>query len=224
MENNKSLNKTNMGKKVWKVIAYFVCVVLGLFVLTIASFNIVYVRTLVYGKSMQPLYNSNVTSDSDAGDTVLVNRFTKGKVGDVVVADVDWGVGGATVTVIKRIVAVGGDRLRFENVGGNVVLYKNEAIYTESYINSTQNKEYENWQTLVRDKQDEYEFDEHGCLIVPTGEVMLFGDNREHSDDSSLFGSVSRKKIVGRVDYCIGCKDSAKGRFLELIYHLLIIK
>lgn len=224
MENNKSLNKSNTSKKIWKSIAYVVCVVLGLLVIMVASFNIVYVRTLVYGKSMQPLYNANVTTDADAGDTVLVNRFAKGKVGDIVVADVDWGLGGETVTVIKRIVAVGGDRLRFVDDGGNVVLYKNEAIFTESYINSTQNKEYSNWLTLVRDKHDEYTFDEHGCLIVPDGEVMLFGDNREHSDDSSKFGSVSKKCIIGRVDYCIGRKDSAKGRFLELIYHLLIIK
>ena len=224
MKNDITTNKNRVGKKILQSIAYFFAVIIGLYVLTLAVFNVVYVRTLVYGKSMQPLYNANVVSDNDAGDTVLANRFAKCKVGDVVVADVNWGIGGATITVIKRIVAVGGDRVRFVNDNGNVVLYKNEAIFTESYINCTQNKEFSNWQTFVNNAKDTYSFDEHDCFIVPDGEVMLLGDNREHSDDSSLFGSVSEDKIIGRVDYCIGRKDSAKGRLLELIYRTLLIK
>jgi signal peptidase I len=81
--------------------------------------------------------------------------------------------------LLKRVVAVGGDRVGIEDG----VLVVDGRRVREPFVN----------RALV----DSVYF---GPVRVPEGEVFVMGDRREDSIDSRSFGPVRRELIVGRVD------------------------
>jgi signal peptidase I len=107
--------------------------------------------------------------------------------------------------LIKRVVAIPGDRLRIEDgrvTVNDVVLDEPYAafepaasspfrddfpatIYTEPDVDPLW---WRQMQSLTRD----------GALVVPPGEYFVLGDNRNHSADSRYWGFVSRQQIVAR--------------------------
>ena len=113
----------------------------------------------------------------EVGDRVFVNkfvyRFSDPGRGDVVVFE---DVEGETEDLIKRVVAVGGDRVTF----GRGVLRVNGEPQEEPYVNSRfpDNGSY-------------------GPTTVPEGHVFVMGDNRGNSRDSRFFGPVPIENIEG---------------------------
>jgi signal peptidase I len=81
------------------------------------------------------------------------------------------------VEFIKRIMGVGGDRLR----ESNGVVYLNGRRLSEAYV-----------QPFARDHG-------HGSWRVPAGSLFVMGDNRVASCDSRDWGAVRAQNIVGRV-------------------------
>ena len=81
-------------------------------------------------------------------------------------------------TIVKRVVAVGGDSVGIED--GMLVL--NGKTVVENYIDN--------------DNMDGYYT---GPDLVPLGHVFLLGDNRDTSEDSRAFGPVAVDDIDGRV-------------------------
>ncbi len=81
-------------------------------------------------------------------------------------------------SIVKRVVAVGGDSVGIED--GQLIV--NGASVVESYID---NAEMDGFFT--------------GPDVVPPGEVYLLGDNRDTSEDSRTFGTVDADDIEGRV-------------------------
>ena len=124
-----------------------------------------------------------VRSDSMAptirpGAVLVIDKFTylarKPHRGEVVVA-VDPRSG---ASIVKRVVAVGGDSVGIEN-GALVV---NGAVVVEKYIDN--------------DNMAGFYF---GPDEVPPDHVFLLGDNRDTSEDSRTFGPIDVDDIDGRV-------------------------
>ena len=218
--------KTKIVKRTLKGFVYVLLFIITFIVLSISLFNIVYIETTVYGLSMQPLYNVDATAENEAGDIVFVNRFIQGNIGDIVVANVPWKSNGKDITIIKRYIAKGGDRVKFVKENEIVYLYINGEVMQEDYVSESQHAEYNNWRQFLinNDESHTFEIDEDGYLVIPKNHVYLLGDNREHSTDCSYFGPVSRDCIIGRVEYVVK-KGNSIGKFIFVtIFQFLRLK
>ena len=85
-------------------------------------------------------------------------------------------------TIIKRVVAVGGDQLLIED--GQLYVNNMETPVSEPYILEPM------WYRFPQDGEP---------YAVPVGHVFVLGDNRNDSLDSHRFGSVPEDSIIGRV-------------------------
>ena len=120
---------------------------------------------VVRGISMQPTLHE--------GDRVFVVKYRFGRNparGDVVVLK---DIIGSSEMLIKRVVAVGGDRVTIRN--GSVM------VNDKYYHNNT-----------------EIPLDQPYTLIVPDDSIFVMGDNESRSFDSRTFGSIRLDKVVGR--------------------------
>lgn len=127
---------------------------------------------LPYG--MVRIAQDSMSPTVDDGDQILLDRTGAdlGR-GDLVVLTAPDGSG----ELLKRVVAVGGDRVGIED-GALVV---NGAAVVEPQIDRTR-------------IDGEY----FGPVSVPTGSIWVLGDNRGDSVDSRSFGPVGVDSIVGR--------------------------
>ena len=128
------------------------------------------------------------------GDHLLVNKFLYGlrnpfnddylirgvepKVGDIIVFRYPKD---RSLDYIKRIVGVPGDVIEVKNKQ----LYRNGEAVKESYIQHT----HPNFIGRL---------DNVGPVTVPEDEYFVMGDNRDNSEDSRAWGTVSREKIHGK--------------------------
>lgn len=120
---------------------------------------------IVHGQSMQPTLND--------GDRVFVVPYrgnTTPSRDDVVVLK---GVPGTPEMLIKRVVAISGDRVRVQN---------GEIIVNDRYHHQSTNR-------FAR---------EPVTSLVPDDHVFVMGDNEAHSFDSRTFGAVPESSIVGK--------------------------
>lgn len=110
-------------------------------------------------------------------DRVLANkfiyRFTAPDRGDIVVFEDPNGSG---ETLIKRVVGVGGDKIRMQ---GGLLLVNGESR-EEPYLNT-----------------EEPFRGYYGPITVPENHVFLMGDNRGNSADSRVFGPVLLDSVKG---------------------------
>jgi signal peptidase I len=81
---------------------------------------------------------------------------------------------------IKRVVAVGGDTVQ---VKGNA-LYVNNVRKDEPYLKD------HNPATMG--------MADYGPTKVPKGQLFVMGDNRANSDDSRMFGTITRSSVLGQ--------------------------
>ncbi len=125
-------------------------------------------NTIVEGQSMEP----NLVD----GQRLLVNklayRFSEPARGDIVVINSPRGT---SEKLIKRIVGLPGETIELR--GGRV--YINGQLLEESYHPAIGMRSYP-------------------PTLIPPDHYFLLGDNRDHSGDSRVWGSVPKDLIVGR--------------------------
>ncbi len=129
----------------------------------------------VSGPSMMPTLNN--------GDKILISaRGYEPKVGDIVVLS---GASGIKETIVKRIIALGGDQVDINFTTGVVTVNGIEEEYAEEL-------------TLQQ-------FDIAFPITVPEGCVFVLGDNRSDSLDSrsTEIGCIDERYIVGKVIFSI---------------------
>ena len=95
---------------------------------------------------------------------------------------------------IKRIVAVGGDTIRYTGTPRQLTV--NGEVIEQDYIRGGRDRASS---TLTESDCSRLGMDstDDGC-IVPAGRVFVMGDNRPDSEDSRILGPIDEDKIVGR--------------------------
>lgn len=195
--------KGNLALKIiFRILIALVVIVCSI----IIFFNLSHSYFLVYGPSMTPTLNEGVVSPGEKKDGVFVSKIKSFARGDIVVAkrtDEDEG----QKYVIKRIIAVGGDKIKIEEINGvnRVVLIKNgqtqSEVLEENYLESYYKNQYllNNFTNMLINCN--LTLDQEGFLQISQNEVFLLGDNRTASKDSSVYGPINKKDVVGKVDY-----------------------
>lgn len=101
---------------------------------------------------------------------------------------------GDTEDYIKRVVAIGGDRISYQ--GRPRVLTVNGEKAKQDFVNGGVDN---SSPTLTKSdcKRLEMDVSGDGCR-VPAGKVFVMGDNRDNSEDSRILGPIDEDKIVGK--------------------------
>lgn len=154
-----------------EVIAFSIAIVLLIF-------TFVGRLTTVDGDSMYPTLKH--------GEQLIIsNLFYEPQNGDIVVVQEQNGY--FKGPIVKRIIAKGGQTIRFDFESWKV--WVDGELLDEDYVN------YQPWFPMESD----------GCpeeLVVPEGYLFVMGDNRNGSTDSrnmSIVGFVSEDEVMGRV-------------------------
>ena len=121
------------------------------------------------------IHGSSMSPNLDHGSVAIVwQLFYYPQNGDIVVFDSKTVLG---VSVVKRVIAVGGQTVLIKN---NMV-YLDDLLIDEPYL-----YEY-NWSTP------------NLSVYVPSDYVFVMGDNRNQSKDSRDFGCLPVSSIIGKV-------------------------
>lgn len=144
------------------LLSILLCVILVAAVLRVA-FGIAYFKVYVVGPSMSSTLVGAPNKDSKGGDYVYAFRSSNPKRGDIVV--IDTKTNAKTHTIIKRVIALGGDTVELKEG----VLYLNGEVVDEAYVRDENNTPSEN---------------SYAQIVVPEGKMFCLGDNRDVSLDS----------------------------------------
>ena len=134
----------------------------------------------VIGPSMQQTLHEN--------DWLLVSAFNfKHDRGDIVIITQPNNIiGMQSEPIVKRIIAVAGDKLDIDFE--NAAVYVNDKKIDEPYLN-----------TPTTDDEGAFDYP----VVIPEGKVFVMGDNRQHSTDSrsTLIGLIDERYILGQVRF-----------------------
>jgi len=112
-------------------------------------------------------------------------NFVLGLVGLPTAGDTDY---------IKRVVAVGGDRLRY--AGTPRKLYVNDKVVPQPFILHGVDR---SSPAVVARDCDHLGMKAQGKdCVVPAGKLFVMGDHRGNSEDSRFIGPIGDKSVVGR--------------------------
>ncbi len=175
--------------RVFSVVINFVIVVLALVIIM----HITVEPVGIIGSSME-----NGIHD---GETVVINKlYLSPDRGDIVVIDT------GKIRIIKRVIAVGGDKIGFVKNGGDVELYldrgdgfvkQNEPYIKEKMSNDEKNNEILFVKIPVADDLDDM-INGGKYVTVEKGEIVALGDNRNVSKDSRYYGMFDTSAVVGK--------------------------
>ncbi len=132
------------------------------------------------------------------GDQLIITSITPDiEYGDVIVTSQPNGYG---KTLIKRVIAVGGQTVSFDPATNKVII--DGEILEEPYIK----EDMELLLTMTK------------TYKVPEGKLFVMGDNRNWSADSreASIGMIDERYVIGKVVYRLGDKSLFNSDFKEL--------
>ncbi|HOX96032.1 MAG TPA: signal peptidase I [Candidatus Woesebacteria bacterium] len=166
----------NFLRKIVKIIYEFI----EAFVISASVFVVVYLFLMqphqVKGSSMYPTFKDKEYLLTDK----ITYKRNEPRFGDVIVFKAPVN---ENFDFIKRVIAVPGETVMIKD--GHV--YINGSQLNENYLSST-----------VVTNPGQF-LQEGESYMVQSGEIMAFGDNREHSSDSRDWGPIPLSNVVGRV-------------------------
>lgn len=204
------------GRKWYTVAGAIVVFSLLILVMLYAIFCFVFPSTKVVGVSMKPTLNNYLElengrddgyyEESPYQDTIYVNRFDKGDVGDVIVLNKDG------KNVVKRIIAKSNQKLRLQKDGEYYYFYRGTKQENgewsfekleEEYINDRSAMNFSYYTKFMSTYQSEEITIQDGCVFV-------LGDNRGYSYDCSSYDYkiYTKDTIVGKVTIRLDCEDN----------------
>lgn len=207
-----------------QVVGIMFCVYLCAFVV---AFSVCFTSSYVYGESMKPTIN-NYTDYEHNKDIVYINKTTSYTYGDIIVIQKD-----ASTQIIKRVIALPGDRINIIRDGSRYYTERNGTILDEDgFINvvsydadyNGMYKVYKAFQQYKQNHFSELNFEDptdyaNSAIIVGEGEVFVLGDNRHNSEDSSRDGCFKASAVVGRVDIIVYSNESVLLSLLNYFYN-----
>lgn len=164
--------------------------------------------------------------------SVSLHRHADPVTGDIVIFEST----AADKRLVKRVVAVPGDRVSMKNnklkINGQELIYKDDestSIFWEQ-LNSVADNTDEPKQRQVHNGHF-HRIQLHGrsslsnftTVIVPTDQYLVLGDNRNNSADSRVIGFIPRNEIIGRTRSVVMSFNydnyylPRKNRFFELL-------
>lgn len=165
-----------------RIIVSVVCVLLVVILAVTTGLLLkkyVFASFIVDGISMYPTLDGGSGENQDNqrtnGEVLYLDKRSKISRGDIVVFNTDKAHADTVSTLVKRVIAVGGDHLQ---IVSNVVYLNGEKL-DEPYLNQSP--------TYL-------DID----LYVPANHVFCMGDNRDSSLDSRAFGAVSLDDVIGK--------------------------
>jgi len=185
----------------------------------IIFFNVTHEYHVIVGDSMYPTLNNNQT------DGVFVSKIKSYGRGDIIIANKgEKDSSGKTVYVIKRLIAIGGDKIAVVKQSENYVIsliYKGETepiVLDEPYLESPQenHKLYETFYNMVR--QYSITVDARGYITIPLDQVFYLGDNRDNSLDCATYGPKDKALVVGKVDYIVYGNTNRYKQVLQQVF------
>ena len=187
-------------------------------------FPVLLIVSIMRSFLFQPYYVSTGSLEPTImpGDMILVNQYDYGlriplwnkKIVDIgkpqrgQIALFRWPVNPAA-TFVKRVIGIPGDCISYQNK----VFYINGKKMLQKFIKNTMEvsdddktwkaKEYEEnldgFKHLILLQPDYHHPTQNfRNLIVPKGEYLMIGDNRDNSDDSRSWGFVPARNFIGR--------------------------
>ena len=129
------------------------------------------------------------------------------------------------VRLLKRVVGVPGDRIELKDnrliVNGTTALYDDTA--TRDRAATVLRETVDRRAHLVAVSEGQTSSSTFGPVMVPTGQYVVMGDNRDNSFDSRFFGFVPRSEILGRATRIVASVDPERSfrprfeRFLKAL-------
>lgn len=220
MEQVKQKNKGNLVLKIFlKVLVVLLCAVCAV----IIFFNLTHSYFKVYGPSMAPTLNAGVEDPSQCVDGVFVSKIKSYTRGDIVVVS-RQDENSEQKFVIKRIIAIAGDKIKIEEVNGEnrVVLIKagetEREVLEENYLSDYSVNEYllTVFNNMIQNGRRT--LDENGFLEIEEGYIFYLGDNRAKSKDCSNYGPVKKENVVGKVDYIVYGNTNMYGQVIQQFF------
>ncbi|MGZ3772453.1 MAG: signal peptidase I [Pseudobdellovibrionaceae bacterium] len=156
---------------------------------TLKAGDLIFSSRLSYGFQLPFTQKKWAATLPERGDLVVFNYSTQ-----------------PGITYVKRVIGLPGDRLQI--VKGRIILNEEPFQYEKAPTTNDDNPNPElfdvfqeshknhKWRVIFQKKSAEKNF---GPLVVPPGEIFLLGDNRDASDDSRYWGTVSMDQLQGRV-------------------------
>ena len=216
--------KVEKKQKKWIKI---LCNILFVFLIAICGliifFNVTHEYYDVLGPSMSPTINVGVTGEHEKKDGVFVSKIKSYTRGDIIVA-LRTNEKNETYHIIKRIIAIGGDKIKIDEIDGvNKVVIIKAGMQESEILNETYIKDYSINKNLKKEfydmiNREEIEIDENGFMTIPNEHIFYLGDNRLQSSDCADYGPVQQSKVVGKVDYIIYNNTNPYGQVIGQIF------
>jgi len=191
----------------------FLCC-LGLFRTAVADWN--------------PIPSGSMRPNLLEGDVVLVNRLAydlKLPLTDVVLAHLGEPQRGDVVTfssprdgtrLIKRVIGLPGDRVELRGqrlyINGEAADYGQPAAVMESGdrghpLPALRVSERQSGHERIIQWMEQPMHQDFAPVIVPPGQYLMLGDNRDNSADSRYFGFVPRERLIGHAHHILLSAD-----------------